>query len=120
MLQRSQHEQLVEANQKLREYALASEKLAQSQERNRIARELHDTLAHTLSSVSVQLEAVKALFDINSSEAKSLLDKINHCLYRLVQEALENIIRHSNAKKVQLDLSIRHNEIHLQIQDDGT
>ena len=75
MLQRSQHEQLIEANQKLREYALASEKLAQTQERNRLARELHDTLAHTLSSSSVQLEAIKALFDRNPAEAKKMLSK---------------------------------------------
>lgn len=75
MLQRSQHEQLIEANQKLREYALASEKLAQTQERNRLARELHDTLAHTLSSSSVQLEAIKALFDRNPAEAKKMLSQ---------------------------------------------
>ncbi|MCJ7518505.1 MAG: sensor histidine kinase, partial [Anaerolineaceae bacterium] len=75
MLQRSQHEQLIEANQKLREYALASEKLAQTQERNRLARELHDTLAHTLSSSSVQLEAIKALFDRDPAEAKKMLSK---------------------------------------------
>lgn len=75
MLQRSQHEQLIEANQKLRDYALTSEKLAQTQERNRIARELHDTLAHTLSSSSVQLEAIKALFDRNPDEAKKMLSR---------------------------------------------
>jgi len=75
MLQRSQHEQLIESNQKLREYALASEKLAQTQERNRLARELHDTLAHTLSSSSVQLEAIKALFDRNPAEAKKMLSR---------------------------------------------
>jgi signal transduction histidine kinase len=75
MLQRSQQEQLVEANQKLREYALASEKLAQTQERNRLARELHDTLAHTLSSLSVQLEAIKALFDRDPAEARKMLSR---------------------------------------------
>ncbi len=72
-VQRSQHEQLIEANQKLQKYALTSEKLAQTQERNRLARELHDTLAHTLSSTSVQLEAIKALFDRNPEQAKEML-----------------------------------------------
>jgi signal transduction histidine kinase len=72
-LQRNQHVQLVEANKQLRKYALANEKLAQTQERNRLARELHDTLAHTLSSVAVQLEATKALFDRNPAEAKKML-----------------------------------------------
>jgi len=72
-LQREQHMQLVEANKQLRKFALANEKLAQTQERNRLARELHDTLAHTLSSVSVQLEAIKALFDRDPAEAKKML-----------------------------------------------
>ena len=73
-VQREQHEQLIDANIKLRNFALTSEKLAQTQERNRLARELHDTLAHTLSSISVQLEATKALFDKNPDRAKKMLD----------------------------------------------
>ncbi len=72
-LQRDQHAQLMGANKQLRKFALANEKLAQTQERNRLARELHDTLAHTLSSVSVQLEAIKALFDRDPAEAKNML-----------------------------------------------
>jgi len=72
-LQREQHMQLVGANKQLRKYALANEKLVQTQERNRLARELHDTLAHTLSSVSVQLEATKALFDRDPEGAKKML-----------------------------------------------
>jgi len=72
-LQREQHTQLIGANKQLRKFALANEKLAQTQERNRLARELHDTLAHTLSSVSVQLEAIKALFDRDPAEAKKML-----------------------------------------------
>ena len=74
-LQRDQHVELMDANKQLRKYALTNEKLAQTQERNRLARELHDTLAHTLSSVSVQLEATKALFDCDPSEAKKILDQ---------------------------------------------
>ncbi|MRS04574.1 histidine kinase, partial [bacterium] len=49
VLQRNQQSQLEEANRKIRKQAAAVEGLAQSQERNRLARELHDTLAHTLS-----------------------------------------------------------------------
>jgi len=74
-VQREQHLQLIDANRKLRQYALTNEKLAQTQERNRLARELHDTLAHTLSSLSVQLEATKALFDRNPDGARKILDE---------------------------------------------
>ena len=181
-LQRQQHDQLKEANRKLRDYALTSEKLAQTQERNRIARELHDTLAHTLSSTSVQLEAIKALFDKDPSEATKMLDStlentknglhetrraladlrsselesfgltqsirnmvqsaaeragfetefhlerdldvlpdaITHCIYRSVQEAVENTIRHANAKNVIVRLQRNNDQtIALTIQDDG-
>lgn len=43
--QRQQRAALIEANRKLVQYAAATEQLAVSQERNRLARELHDTLA---------------------------------------------------------------------------
>ncbi len=74
-LERQQQEQLAEANRSLRDYALTSEKLAQTQERNRLARELHDTLAHTLSGVSVQLEAIRALFDRDPPAARQMLNQ---------------------------------------------
>ena len=180
-LQRGQHVQLVEANKQLQKYALTNEKLAQTQERNRLARELHDTLAHTLSSVSVQLEATKALFDRDPAEAKKMLkqtikntksgltetrrtlvdlrsselesygltqairnmgnsaserggfkisfhldkgmdvlsDEIGHCLYRTIQEALENTLRHANAENVSITLLFDEDAIKLQVIDDG-
>ena len=180
-LQRSQHNQLAEANKKLQKYALTTEKLAQTQERNRLARELHDTLAHTLSSTSVQLEAIKALFDRNPEQAKAMLaqtltntknglaetrralvdlrsseleaygltqaikntvlsaaerggftadfqldkgldmlpEDISHGIYRTIQEAVENILRHSNASKAFVSLLSNGNQIKLSITDNG-
>lgn len=73
--QREQQQALAAANQKLAHYAATSERLAISQERNRLAHELHDTLAHSLSGVTVQLGAVQALWDEDEAEAKSLLDQ---------------------------------------------
>lgn len=46
-----------------------------SRERNRLARELHDTLAHTLSAVAVQLEAVRSLWHTDSDSAHTLLQR---------------------------------------------
>lgn len=74
-VQNLQQEKLEKANVRLRKYAIYTEQLAQTRERNRLARELHDTLAHTLSSVAVQLEAVKVLFDTNQNEAKKGLER---------------------------------------------
>jgi len=73
--QRSQREALARANAKLARYAAALEQLATSRERNRLARELHDTLAHTLSAVAVQLEATSALWDDDPPTARAMLEQ---------------------------------------------
>jgi len=51
------------------------EDLTISRERNRMARELHDTLAHTLSALAVQLETVKAYWEVDPMAAQGMLDK---------------------------------------------
>jgi signal transduction histidine kinase len=73
-LRRQQHS-LEEANMRLTHYASTLEHLTVSQERNRLARELHDTLAHTLSGLSVQLEAAKAYWDVDQPAAREILEK---------------------------------------------
>jgi len=58
-VQRAQRRELVLANVRLSQHAATLEQLTLSRERNRLARELHDTLAHTLSGQAVNLEAIK-------------------------------------------------------------
>ena len=67
--------ELQEANLKLSNYSKTLEDLAVSRERSRIAQELHDTLSHTLSGVSVQLETMKAYWDFEPSTARKILDR---------------------------------------------
>ena len=71
--QREQKRALAAANHKLAAYAATTEQLAISRERNRMARELHDTLAHSLSAVTVQLEAIQALWTVNAESARTML-----------------------------------------------
>lgn len=59
----------------LAENAITRERLAMSEERRRLARELHDTLAHTLSAVAVQLEGVDSLWDEDPARARSMLKR---------------------------------------------
>lgn len=72
---RAQNVSLEEANAHLVHYSSTLEHLTISRERNRLARELHDTLAHTLSALSVQLEAAKAYFDVDPGASRELIDK---------------------------------------------
>lgn len=73
--QRQQGQSLAEANTRLVHYAATLEQLATTRERNRLARELHDTLAHTLSAVAVELEAVDSLWDADSVQSRALLQR---------------------------------------------
>lgn len=72
---RHQQQSLEAANIRLTHYASTLEQLATTRERNRLSRELHDTLAHTLSGLSVQLETLKAYWDVDQKAARSILDK---------------------------------------------
>jgi len=65
---------LEKANAQLAAYATQTEELAMTQERNRLAREIHDSLGHTLTIVNVQIEAAKVVM---GSEPKRALDALN-------------------------------------------
>ncbi len=71
---RQQRESLRKANADLTHYASTLERLAVSRERNRLARDLHDTLAHSLTAISVSLETARAYFDLDREKSRSLLD----------------------------------------------
>ncbi len=179
--QRAQRAELQLANRKLALNATTVEQLATSHERNRMARELHDTLAHSLSAVSVQLEAVNALWEVEPNEARKILEQatastrsgltearralhslraspledlgltlalstlaesvaaranlklelalppnleglqpqVEQCIYRVAQEALENVTRHANASNVRVALEKENGQLALTIADNG-
>ncbi|WP_413280559.1 sensor histidine kinase [Floridanema evergladense] len=71
--ERQSREQLAQAHAKLREYALEIENLATVQERNRIAREIHDSLGHSLTAFNLHLEAALRLLESDPEEARELL-----------------------------------------------
>ena len=72
---RRQGDSLEAANLKLVDQARTLEELARTRERGRIAQELHDTLSHTLSGLAVQLETMKAYWDVDKTTSRELLDK---------------------------------------------
>ena len=153
------------------------------EERNRLAREIHDTLAQGLTAVSLQLESADALLEAGAdpqrvrkaihqaltltrtnleearrsvldlraaplegrtllkalealvveSRGKSGLDlhfeaigedrplpvRVEAGVYRIAQEAITNIIRHSSAQHATIQLTFTPNQLQLEVEDDG-
>lgn len=178
---RKQQQSLEEANKQLTHYATTLEQLATSRERNRLARELHDTLAHTLSGLAVQLETVKAYWDVNRQTAHATLEKslaaahsgleetrralkalrasplddlglalalrtmvkdvtananltlyisiidempalspdVEQCVYRVAQEAVNNVVKHAGARNLTVKLDYTDGRLNLFVHDDG-
>jgi signal transduction histidine kinase len=83
---------LAEANQLLRDHAAQVEELATTKERNRLAREIHDSLGHYLTVVNVQIGAAQAILEQDHPRALDHLSKAQ----ALTQEGLAEV-RHSVA-----------------------
>ena len=72
----SLNKQLEEANVRLRAYAIEAERTAETRERNRLAREIHDTLGHTLTGIVAGLDACLVLVDAAPGAVKKQMEKI--------------------------------------------
>lgn len=178
---RQQRDALSEANAQLRNQANTQIELTITRERNRMARELHDTLAHTLSGLTVQLQTVRAYWEIEPETAQEMVDdaldatrrglqetrsalkalraapledlglalairqqaetaaeranlalqllipeplpsyeaEVSHCLYRVAQEAITNVVYHANAKTLSVTLNSNGHGTQLTVADDG-
>jgi two-component system NarL family sensor kinase len=154
-----------------------------AEERNRLAREIHDTLAQGLAGIALQLEIADALLEADADPARvrqaisqamklarsnleearrSVLDlraaplegrtlsealdalvhdwavsaniqtifnrigenrplpaRIEASLYRIAQEALTNAIRHAEAQRIAVALTIKPERVDLLIEDNG-
>lgn len=170
--------ELQEANQQLRDYSVRVEELVIVEERNRLAREIHDGLGHYLTTINIQLEAALAVMEKQPGKAKLMLVKasglvvdalndvrqsvaalktqrqnpalsdaissllkdcneietslkvtgqvitlptyIQHNLYRIVQEAMSNILKHSHASRAEVWIDYAADDLlTLKISDNG-
>ena len=178
--ERQSRDKLVIANEKLRQYALRVENQATLEERSRIAREIHDSLGHSLTALNLQLETAIKLWESNPRQAEGFLSKakelgtqalqdvrhsvstlrsdplqnksldrviailienfqattnvlpkcqiniqhplspeIRTAIYRIIQESLINISKHSQATAVTLNINTTSKNLLLIIQDNG-
>lgn len=67
---------LYKANKKLREYAMTIASMTEIKERNRLAREIHDTLGHALTGIIAGLDASIVTMDYAPEATKEQLSKI--------------------------------------------
>jgi signal transduction histidine kinase len=65
--------ELQTAHEQLREYAAQTHQLAVAEERNRLARELHDSLGHRLTVAVVQLEGAQRLIPTEPARAAQMI-----------------------------------------------
>jgi signal transduction histidine kinase len=70
------HAELDAARRRMQDYALQVEHNAQIEERNRIAKDIHDDLGHRLIRVKMMSEAALHLFDADTDRAKGTLTQI--------------------------------------------
>jgi len=66
---------LMEVNKRLEKFTETVEELAITRERNRMGREVHDTVGHTLTLLIALVENAKADLENNRSKAAEILDK---------------------------------------------
>lgn len=62
---------------------------------------------------------IKITFDCCIPDSIKIDEPIRIALYRITQEALNNILKHSGAKNAKIMLDVKSNNIHLTVSDDG-
>jgi len=168
------------ANQKLRDYARQIETLAAAEERNRLARELHDSVSQTIFSMNLTAQSARILIDRDPERVAGLLDhlqtlsqnalgemrsliqqlrphslienglpsalrdhaaerleqdnlkvevqvkgeghlpaNVEEGLFRIAQEALNNIVKHAKTDKATILLNFENDLASLTIEDQG-
>jgi signal transduction histidine kinase len=83
--------ELEKANVQLAAYATQAEELAMTQERNRLAREIHDSLGHTLTTVNVQIEAARVVMDSDPGRALDAMNKAQELTQKGLARVRESV-----------------------------
>lgn len=83
--------ELQSANEQLRRQAVEREELAVAHERNRLAREIHDSLGHHLTVIHLQIEAARALETAHPERARDALAKAGALARSGLQEIRESV-----------------------------
>lgn len=86
---RVSEEKLIEANNELEEYVQSIEEITLLKERNRISREIHDSVGHALSTAMIQLSAMEVI----GNKEKSKLGAMAGSLREFINESFQDVKR---------------------------
>jgi signal transduction histidine kinase len=172
--------ELQTAHRQLQAYAAQAEQMAATEERNRLGRELHDSVTQTVFSLALTARAARLLLTRDPSRAAEQLDRVHElaqnavsesrslishlrprsmaehglfdalrqyiaerqerdgltvtfntvgerslpadaeeALYRIVQEALSNIVKHAQTDRAEVTLRLESDRVLLQVEDHG-
>jgi len=89
--ERQSREKLAIANEKLRQYALQIENQATLEERNRIAREIHDSLGHSLTALNLQLETALKLWQSNPIKSQEFLARAKELGSKALKDVRQSV-----------------------------
>ncbi len=83
--------------------------LAVLQERERLARDMHDTLGHNLVSISVQLEAAQRLYKVDPGQANEMLENLKQLTRSSMEELRRTLsgLRSAGLDGQPLDIALR-------------
>ena len=85
--------ELTEAHRQLQTYATQVETLAVAEERNRLSREMHDTLGHRLTVAAVQLEGAQRLISQNPERARTMVATVREEIVDGLRELRQTVAR---------------------------
>lgn len=89
--ERQSREQRDVALLQLRQYALRIEDQATLQERNRIAREIHDSLGHSLTALNLQLETALKLGQSQPDKAQAFITQAKQLASQALREVRQSV-----------------------------
>jgi signal transduction histidine kinase len=84
-------ETLIEAHEKLTLYTLQVEELIRVKERNCIARDIHDSLGHTLTCLNIQLQTALRLWLVDPKQAHGFLKTAQSLAENAMKEVRKSV-----------------------------